>query len=436
MIDQRQTSTLTNGIIVATDPAPNFHGVAIAVSFRIGSVHEPDSKAGISHLLEHVVFRGSTKRDGDALQQAFAELGADINGRTDEDSTTYTVQALREDLPAALGLVAELTTYPKIASEDMVLEKQIIEQENCRGCPNCSIRDAYYQTSYPDQSIGNPVIGYEDTLASIAVEDLKAYHRAAYVGSNLTIAICGDLEHELILEAVENAFCQLPKGDPAGYPELRFQQGDMVLGSGGDRASIRIGWNLASLPRSERRPIYVFSDILGGHGQSTLMQELREKRGLVYGAWADEFSFAKEEILFADASGEAVKMGEIARVLAQTSRDTAINLQQDELDRAKRRIRTGMLMGRDYITSRVERMVAEIAESGRLHRLDNVYEEYMNLTLQDVKSAGQKVLETDPTIIAMCPVRSLPKFEDIRGWFKGQDAPAREKRAGFFGTFH
>ena len=425
----RHHTTMVNGIEVVSDTAPHFQSVAIAVSFRIGSVHEPEEKSGASHLLEHVVFRGSETRSGDDFQNAFAEFGGYVNATTDEDSTTFHALALRDDFDDAMMLLAELVSKPLIDAEDVELEKQIVEQENCRGCHNCAMRDAFYDQAFPGQSLRNPIIGYEDTVEALTVEDLRAYHQSAYVGRNLTVAVCGNIEHDAVVRRVGEAFRDLPAGTAAGYPKLSYRPGELQMGDTSDRSAIRIGFPFTDFSLAESRALTIYSDILGGHAQSRLMQELREKRGLVYGAWTHDYDVAGQSLMFVELQGEARKMGEITDIAIDTMREIATDLDEEELARSKKRASAQFRMGMDYISQRCTDLYERIAYRGELGDWNERVEAYVNMSRAEVEAAGQKLLAVDPTIIASGSVRSMPKFDRLRARLRGEAVaePARHR---------
>jgi len=429
-------TTLKNGIELVTDYAPSFQSVAVSVSFRIGSVHEPDEKSGISHLLEHLVFRGSESRDGEEIQAAFSDFGGYLNAETDEESTTFVARILKDDLQEALKIIADMVINPRLQEDDIRLEKQIIEQENCRGCYNCTIRDAFYSQAYPNQSIRNPVIGYEDTVASLTREDLQEYHKLAYVGNNLTVAISGDIDHDSVIGIVISAFRDIPSGRPAGYPKFEYTPGELLLGSSSDRSTIRMGFPLTELSPRQRRAAVLYYDILGGHGQSKLMHELREKRGLVYDSWADEYRCAGQSILFIEASGEAKNMQEISDVMIQTMIDTAHKLKERDLLLAKKRAYSGFLMSLDDVFDRCKDIRTDIAELGHLCGWQKRFDEYQSLALEEVCKAGEIVLDMEPTIIASGSMRNMPKFNEIREKLQGKAVPTGKQKPGFFGLLH
>ena len=419
MTSSIQHTQLANGIDVLTDQAPHFEAVAISVSFRVGAIHEPEDKAGISHLLEHMMFRGSVNRSGDEIQNAIAELGGEINACTDEDSTSYTAQVVKDDLAVALDILSDMVLHPRLDETDLSLEKQIIERENCRGCYNCSMREGFYDLSYPDSPLQNPIIGHPETLESITCDDLVEYHAGRYVGANLIITVAGDVAHEDVVRAAETAFGALKQGKAAGYPRFDFTADQMHIGHSGDTATLRLGFDFSHLDRKERRAARTYLDILGGHGQSLLMQELREKRGLVYGVAAWDYSVSGNEIALVDVNGEVKKIREVVDVMAQTMQDAACNLSPDLAERNLRRLRNNMRMYRDDLSARVEQVLDCMAYKGHVLDRAALEKSYLEITAGDIMAAGQALLASDPTILTSGSTRHAPKFDVVRKLLKG-----------------
>ncbi len=411
---ERQSTTLPNGITVISESAPQFLSASIAVCVLAGAIHEPDGKAGLAHVLEHLVFRGTRERSGEALQAAFAELGGQLNGRTLLDHTVYTATVLREDVSAALGLFAEMLTEPAFDPDDLELEKHIVEEENCRGCYNCTLNEAFWGTAFPDQNLHEPVIGYEDTVKALGREDMQAFHRQFYVGRNMVISVCGDLRHEDVVDAVSAAFGRVPEGEAAGLPEYRYHPGELLWGSNAQDATLWIGFDVTNLPETMKRNLFMFCDILGGHAMSLLMQELREKRGLVYGVWSSIETVARHDIFRLYIRGQAQRIGEIANIAIDTMKAAAFRLSDGEVSAAKRRYHVGHGMQHDINVSRVEDMATDIVETGKVTNVAERYGHYQKVTRAELEAAAQAMLALQPSLILQAPMRGAPKFADIR----------------------
>ncbi|WP_299152390.1 pitrilysin family protein [uncultured Tateyamaria sp.] len=414
-------TTLDNGIVIATDHAPHFNGVAITLAFRVGSTQEPEDLCGIAHLIEHLAFRGTAQRDSQALQKAFGRLGAETNGRTDEDSTVYTASILKDDYIATLRVMADMVTAPLFAPDDITLEKSIIEQENCRGCPNCSAREALYGVAFPDQSLRHPVIGYEDTIEAITRDDIVTFHRTHYVTGNLIVSIAGDVDHDDVVAEVQAAFADLPVGAASARPTLTFAPGEISIASGGDQASFSLLFDITSMVGTQQHKATVFyEDILGGHGFSRLMDELREKRGLVYSAWTHFEWVGQNNMLQLQVWCEARKMKEVCDVTLQTMRDVAQSLSQQDFEDARNRCRSGLLMAADNVERRSGDMVHDIISRGRVIESDEELAGYMALSRDHVAAAGCALIEQEPAILLAGSLRAMPKFAHLRSTLRGE----------------
>ncbi len=424
----RHSTVLDNGITVISEHAPHFNRTALGVNVLAGSVHEPADKAGIAHLLEHLLFRGTETQPAAVIQDRIEDLGGNVNGRTSIDQTTYYATVLNDDAGQAMQLLADLIRNPRIDPQDIDLEKQIIEDENCRGCFNCSMNEAIFEAAYPDQPLSRPVIGYKDTVEAITRDDLRAFHREFYVGRNLTVSVCGDIPHDEVVRMVNDTFGDLPAGQASAWPELTYVGGDMHMGTSSDDSSVWMSFDVTKLSESQKRAVWQFSQILGGHGQSLLMEELREKRGLVYGVSAEMATYARRDILRVYLQGPSPKIAEICDIAIDTMRKAAGSLSEDEVAKARRRHHLNALMSLDELEERTYDMMTDVSELGRISDPTERYRGYQALTSGDLTSAGQALLALTPTIAMSAPLRHAPKADALRKRLQG-------KSPAFFGGF-
>jgi len=196
----------------------------------------------------------------------------------------------------------------------------------------------------------------------------------------------------------------------------------MHLGNASEQGAIRLVFPMTALDKRTKRAARLFYDILGGHGQSRLMSELREKRGLVYNTWADGYTVAGQELMMIEAVGEARKMPEITQVVIDTIKDLATAPDAGEFERAKMRAHAGFHMGLDNLNGRVRDLIEDIHQLGKISDYSERYDGYQAITLEDLKAAGQAILATEPTIISAGPARGKPKFNDLRAQLASADA--------------
>ncbi len=410
----RNSTVLENGITVISETAPHFNRTALGINVLAGGIHEPAHLAGMAHLLEHLMFRGTETHSGIELQDRIEDLGGNVNGRTQLDQTSYYCTVLNDDVPRAMQLLADLIQRPKLDVEDIELEKQIIEDESCRGCFNCSMNEALFEAAYPDQPMSRPVIGYKDTVDAITRDDLVAFHNTFYVGRNITIAVCGDISHDDVVVLVKACLAELPAGDVSALPELTYHGGDMHMGTSSEESSVWLGFDITDYSVEQKRAIGMFSHILGGHGQSLLMQELREKRGLVYHVSVEERTYARRDMVRVYLEGPSRKIAEICDVAIDTIHAAAKTLSDAEVTKTLRRHHVNELMSLDELEGRALDMMTDISEMGRICDPSDRYKAYQALTTKDLTEAGRALLSVQPSIVISAPLRYAPKLSDLR----------------------
>lgn len=430
-------TTLPNGIIVATDHAPHFEGAAIQATFKVGSMYETDAQSGIAHLLEHLVFRGSETRSGDNIQAAFAALGGEINATTDEDTTAFHAKVLHEGVGEALDLLGDMLARPKLEEEHIRLEQQIVEQENCNGCWNCTMREIFLESAYPGHPVARPIIGHEKTVNALTRDDIAAFHAAAYQTGALTVVVAGNVRHEEIVARVETAFAGLPQGSGLTAEPLVFTPGEALLSASGDHGVLRFGFPDPMTRDRASRARSIWLDIVGGHGNSLLMRELREKHGLVYGIGGGTWGIADRDIHAFNAQGDIEKMEEIVTRTADVMHAAAENLDTDEVEAAKRRMKATQRMGLDEITDRCGSLSASMVYFGSPFDPDERERDYATLETDEVLAQGRHVLSQPPVLVAYGSTRSMPKFPAIREQFTrapaaGKEFGSEKKKRGLF----
>lgn len=429
MSSVRQT-VLPNGIHVVTDNMPGRHFAHIAVSVRVGGMHEPDAVSGISHLLEHVIFRGTPHASGAEIQTRFARIGAQLNAQVKEDETRFVVDLLASDTADALGWLCEMISAPALRAEDIDIERQIIEQENCRGCFTCTMREALYAEAFAGQSLRNPVIGYEDTLSSLTPEDLRAWHARHYTGANMAVVVAGDVDHDAIVAAAGRGFGQMPAGTPAALPSLSYTPGAAQLSTTCPQAALWTVVPLLGLSDEDYQALMLLRDVLAGGPHALLLRELREKRGLVYDIECLNVDLGRDSLLHLHLVGDAARLREIFEVTCGILRDVAAEVSAEDFAFAKALMNAGVLRMNDEPAGRAEWACRDLLETGTLHDFDTIFARYHALRPADISRLAARVLATEPSFAVQGPTRHVPREADLRAMWAGEAAPQR--RRGLF----
>lgn len=406
-------SVLDNGMRVVTVTTPHREGASMAIGFPVGAVHEAPEVSGIGHLLEHVVFRGSTRRDGDALSGVFDRLGARHNACTDEDSVSFRAVALHEDMPTVIETMAEIVREPALDEEAIASEKDIIEQEACRSCLSCSTREVFHATAYPDQSLAQAVVGTEESMAAITRDDLAAHHARHYVGANACLVVVGAVVHEAIVAVSERAFGAMPRGEPTPMPRFTYAGGEQSFATRGDQGLFQYGAELWHGRSRETAAMLMFLDDLGGGPTSWLFRELREKRGLVYCASAWPAFQARHPLGMIEAQGDAKKIDEIFRIAIDTAHEAAERFDDAALERAQRSFRVSRRLATDSVYSIAGQLMFESVEFGTIDNETTLAGAVEALTPADVRETARAWLARPATLAAHAAMRHTPKLSQV-----------------------
>ena len=365
---------LASGVRIATDAMPSVRSVALGFYVGVGSRNETRDQAGISHFLEHLLFKGTERFSSEQIDQIFDGMGAEINAGTGKETTSVYARFLDQHLERAYDVMSDMVlrpSYPDIDSEREVVIEEIAMYEDE---PSDKVHDVLADAVFGDHPLGRPIIGRAEVVGSVPVPQIAAYHDARYVGPNLVVAAAGSIDHELLVSLTERAFGALP-GDLARFepapvldgPSLRFhekatEQYHLCLGGPG-------------IARADERrfALRVLDTILGGSSSSRLFQEVREKRGLAYAV----YSYASQ---YADSGQVAVYVGtrpDNVRAAMEVIGSELRRLQEepisaDELRRAKENVKGRTVLGMESTSSRMGRLGGSVVMGVPVLTLDEL----------------------------------------------------------------
>ncbi len=352
-----EVTTLDGGVRVVTEVVPSVRSVALGLWVRTGSRDEGPGQEGLSHFLEHLLFKGTERYSAVEISERFDGMGAAANAATSKESTHVHARVLDEHTEAAFDLLSEMMlgpTFPDIDSEREVVLEEIAMYEDE---PSDRVHDFLAEAVYGDHPLGRRVLGSSDVIASIPVPKIADYHHVRYVSGNLVVAAAGHLEHERIVELATKLVSppsgQVPalNGDePDRTPRLRFHSKDTE--------QYHLCFGAPGISRSDDRrfALGVLDSAFGGSVSSRLFREVREKRGLAYsvGSYAEQYLDRGTVAMYVgtreDNVAEACEI--IGRELA-TLRDGGVS--GDELARAKEHIKGRMVLGMESSGARMAR---------------------------------------------------------------------------------
>src|SRR5690349_10305513 len=287
-------TTAPSGVIVLSERVPSVRSVAVGIWVRSASAHEPRPKMGVSHLLEHMVFKGTERRTAQQIAVALESRGGSLDAYTSRDTTAFQARVLDSDLPQALDVLTDLVRNPVLRAGDLELERNVVLEEinTVEDTPDDQVFDLSYRTLWPQHAYGYSILGTRDTVGALSTDDLKQLHQRAYFPANCVIAAAGNLTHERLLEELAkqgwfdgHAPSATPLPSPSAPPtavrgvEARHHK---------DTAQTHIVFASDSVPYADHRKyaLLVLANVFGGGMSSRLFQRIREELGLAYGIYA------------------------------------------------------------------------------------------------------------------------------------------------------
>ena len=378
-MQEHRLTELDSGIRVVTEAVPSVRSIALGFWIRVGSRDEQDSQAGISHFLEHMLFKGTENLSAEQIAQVFDGFGADVNAATSKETTILYAHFLDEHLREAFELMSDMllrSTYPDIDSEREVVLEEIAMYEDE---PQDKVHDVLSNAIFGGHPLGRPVIGRGEVIASLSRDDVATYHDSRYLGPQIVVAAAGNLEHDAIVGLAERSLSNERNGPSRanGSPPPTASPGRAAFqAKETEQYHICLGGRGIKRDDERRFALSVLDAVLGGSTSSRLFQEVREKRGLAYAvySWASQYQDTGQVGIYVgtrqDNVGEAMAVigGELQRLQDDP-------LSEEELDRAREHVKGRLVLAMESTASRMQRLGRSVLMGLPLLSLDEVLAE-------------------------------------------------------------
>ncbi|HZR14640.1 MAG TPA: pitrilysin family protein [Acidimicrobiia bacterium] len=398
-------TALDDGLRVVTEAMPELRSAAVGFWVGTGSRDEPESLAGASHFLEHVLFKGSDERSARAIAEAVESVGGDMNAFTTQEYTAFYVRVPDDHLPLALDILSDIIWTPALRADEIESERQVILEEiRMRDdTPDDVVHEQFGQALFPRHALGREVLGTVPSIEAMARDDIAAYHRAHYRPGNVVVAAAGNVVHEDVVRMVEK---WLPR-DAGARPErvtggLVAPEPLVVTRRGSEQAHIVLGMRALSRDDADRYGLAVLNQALGGGMSSRLFQEIREKRGLAYSVFSYRSGF-EETGLFAVYAGTAPTRAHETLQVLRDELDRVANhgLDDAEIEAAKGHLKGSMALSLESSASRMHRLGRNQLVLGSVPTLDELVADVDAVTPDDVARVVGRVLVDEPRTLAV-----------------------------------
>ena len=408
-------TTLANGLRVLSDPMDTVESVSLGLWVDAGTRHEPAAINGISHLLEHMAFKGTERRSARAIAEEMDAVGGHLNAYTARDHTAYYAKVLKEDSALALDILADILQNSTLDAEELAREQAVVVQEINQSVdtPDDIIFDHFQATAFPDQPLGRPVLGTEDLVRAMSRDTVRGYMNTHYSAPRMVLSAAGRIDHDQLVEAAGQAFSGLSATADGSSEVARYQGGEYREERDIEQVNLVLGYGGVAYDDPDYYAASVLSTLLGGGMSSRLFQEIREKRGLVYSIYSFASSYADGGLFGIYAGTGEDEIEELVPVLCEEVVKITQGVAADELQRARAQLKSSILMSLESTSSRCEQLARQVLVYGRPIPTAEVVEKVEAIDSAQIARVATRLFSSVPTIAAIGPLGKLEAHESM-----------------------
>ena len=393
-----------NGLTVMTETMPGVRSASVGVWVRTGSIHEQPSEMGVSHLLEHMVFKGTTRRTARDLALVLERVGGSLDAYTTREHTCYTARVLDEHLDLAVDVLADLVVDPLLRAEDLDLEREVVLEEisTVDDTPDDLVFDLHAAALFGDHPYGYSILGTRETVKSLTAEDLRRVHSREYRRTNLVIAAAGSVQSDRFMESVKRGFDRVPNGrEQVGVPPLaELQPREERVQRSAAQTHIVMGTRVFGHGDPRRYALVMLCNAFGGGMSSRLFQRVREELGLAYSVHAFQSFYQHAGVCGVYVGTRPDWADRAANVIAEEcSTLVRDGLTQDELDDVKGQVKGHVVLSLESSSSRMHRLAGTELYDEPYLEIDEIMRRVDAVTLDDVHALAAEFFAPDCQVV-------------------------------------
>jgi predicted Zn-dependent peptidase len=395
--DGHRLTVLDSGVRVVTERMESVRSVALGLWIGTGSAAEDEPEAGLSHLIEHMLFRGTARYRSLEIDQLFDAMGAELNAGTGKETTSVYSRVLDRHVERALDVMADMVWRPSFDGAELEYEREIVLEEIAmyEDDPQDKVFDVLGEAVFGTHPLGRAIIGRADVVGSAGPDALRAFHAARYVPENIVVAAAGSLDHDALVALVEHSGIERAGGRAPELPAAPDAQPARRRFFAKDTEQYHVCLGAPGLARDDERrfALRVLDNILGGTSSSRLFQEVREKRGLAYSVYSFQSLYAGSGQIGLYLGTRPDNVGRALRVVAdELERFRAEPATDDELERSKENVKGRVLLALESTTSRMNRLGSSVLAGIPLLSVDEVEARIDAVTIDDLRALAAELL--------------------------------------------
>ncbi len=410
-------TTLPSGLRVITESSSAFRSVSLGLWVGVGSRDEPEKLAGSAHFLEHLLFKGTSKRSAMDISSALDAVGGELNAFTSKEFTCYYARVLDENLPIALDVLTDMFSDPLLREEDVESERKVITEEISmhEDEPSDVAHERFVREMFATDSLGRPVIGTRQTVGSVSQQEIRDFYQSWYRPENTVIVAAGNVDHDDLVAKIVSQFEKVgwldqakPAARPRGDSPAAHNLGAVnVVHRPTEQAHIVFGTPGIDHADERRYALGVLNASLGGGMSSRLFQEVREKRGLAYAVYSFAQQFSGSGLFGVYAGTVPSRSGELAQVVKAELADVASSgLTEEEIERGKGQMKGGLVLGLEESSARMTRLGKTELTTGDHRSVSEVLDRIAAVNETDVAELAGDLLAKPLSVTGVGPFES------------------------------
>ncbi|MDX2308937.1 MAG: pitrilysin family protein [Hyphomicrobium sp.] len=404
-----EVTRLANGLLVVTETMAHLETTSLGVWVAVGSRHERPKEHGLSHLLEHMAFKGTTRRTAADIAVEIEAMGGELNAATGVEATAYYARVLKGDEGTAFDIIADILKGSVFEDGELAKERDVILQEiaGALDSPDDIAYDLLHDAAYPGQAAGRPILGTPKSVKAIFAPDLKGFLSKHYSPSRMVIAAVGAVRHDEVLRHVEALFGGLIALDGVPEDPARYVGGVRVNARRFEQSHLLLGFRSPSYLDPGFFSAQVLSGLLGGGMSSRLFQEVREKRGLCYSVYSSAWGLKDTGMFAIHTASGAQQLDELSDVvIAELERLAADSPSEAEVARSKAQLKAGLLMSLESSSARAEQLARQLLFHGRVLEIAAIRDAVDRVTPDDVRATAAEIFASTPSLAIVGAGRS------------------------------
>ncbi|MBN2241084.1 MAG: insulinase family protein [Acidobacteria bacterium] len=389
---------LPNGLVIASEAMPHLRSASLGIWIRTGSRSEEDENSGISHFIEHLLFKGTRRRSTARIAETIDSIGGQLNAFTEKEYVGYYAKVLDRHLPVAFDLLADMVMNPAFPAEEIERERNVIYEEinMVEDSPQELVQDLFLETFWKKHPLGRPIAGSKKTVARITRPGIRKFFRRHYTASNMVVAVAGNVRHGEVFKLAERYFSDLKTGGPvdAGKIPAAGASRSVRRKPNLEQTHLCLGSVAPPIAAEERYCAHLLCNILGGGMSSRLFQNIREKLGLVYSIYSMLNQYRDAGTLVVYAGSAPDKAPEVVeRTLREFSRLRQRPVSSRELSRAKEYIKGSIMLSLESSGSRMSNLAQQMIYHDRFYEPEEILDAVERVPARGIRDLANRMLD-------------------------------------------